>query len=234
FVRGRSITTCARHHCDRLVVVAVDIKDFFPSITRDMVEKITRDMVPELAKNKELFDLVLGAITSNDALPQGSPASPTLSNLVFNGIDNQLVSLACAFKARYSRYADDLFFSSRYNRNLPGIISSVERILNAHGFSINRKKVRVMRRGQRQVVAGLIVNGKTPAVGREQLRSLRAAIHLLEKELQGAGPQSPSVAKLMESIQGKISFFHMVNPQSVRRLARTFKAICRQQAARSS
>ena len=97
-------------------MVALDIKDFFPSIKRGAIETALLGCSSELKGNKDLREAVLWAVTRHDALPQGAPTSPTLSNLVFRRLDYRLAALARAYKASYTRYADDLYFSSDENR----------------------------------------------------------------------------------------------------------------------
>ena len=215
FVRKRSIFTCAMHHCRKRVVIAMDIREFFPSITREMLERFVERHVADLARYPELKSQVLDMLTHDGSLPQGSPASPTIANAIFYEIDQQLVALAKRYHVTYTRYADDLFFSTRGTVDIAGISVAVEAVLRHHGFLVNRKKMRVMRQSNRQVVTGLVVNGSKPHVGRTRLRNLRAAIHLLEREFRASGPGSPSLEQLLRQVQGRVAFYSMINPDKI-------------------
>ena len=121
FVRKRSIITNARRHRNRRWVFNLDLEDFFPSINFGRVRGF-------LLKNKE-FQLhqavatVVAQIACHDnSLPQGSPCSPVISNLIANLLDMRLVKVAFAAGCTYSRYADDLTFSTN-KREFPAAVA---------------------------------------------------------------------------------------------------------------
>ena len=93
---------------------------------------------------------------SDNVLPQGSPASPSISNLVLLKLDKRLSSLAKSINCCYSRYADDITFSG--NKSIKSIVPLVKRIVFEEGYFINEDKVRLQYANQRQEVTGLIVN----------------------------------------------------------------------------
>jgi RNA-directed DNA polymerase len=153
FVDDRSIYTNAKKHVDSICVVNLDLKDFFPSVTKEM---IIRNLEGEVETPYAIAELT----TLKDVLPQGTPTSPCLSNIVCRELDRKLGNLAGKYRARYTRYADDLTFSSKKNTDLHKIISKAHSFIKRQGFDINYKKINVMRRGGRQVVTGLTVNDK--------------------------------------------------------------------------
>src|SRR5687767_6549945 len=119
-----------------------------------------------------------------DRLPQGAPTSPIISNLICARMDAELQYLAQACRCRYTRYADDITFSTKMPRvptilahrdpasNVWSLGDKLESLIEAHGFEINYAKVRVRGRRQRQIVTGLKVN-RFPNVLRSYLSQVR-------------------------------------------------------------
>lgn len=177
FRRGVSTAAHAALHVNKAVVVRIDIKDFFPSTDwyriRNYLLKIGWD---------HASCLTLGSLCCrNLRLPQGAPTSPILSNLVNYGMDARLAGLAKKSKATYSRYADDIIFSfdEDNRRFIRGVIRRVGVILWASGYRMNRPKLRIMRKHNRQVITGLVVNEKVQ-LPRKTRRWLRAVEHHLK------------------------------------------------------
>lgn len=189
FKRHRSIITNARRHRNRKFIFNLDLADFFPSINFGRVMGF-------FMKNRD-FELhrdvakVIAQIACHDhTLPQGSPCSPVISNLVANLLDVRLVRLAAAAGATYTRYADDLTFSSN-KRDFPIEIGAtigdahtwrpsaqLRGIIERTGFGINDSKTHMMYRRSRQDVTGLIVNKKVN-IRWEYRHTVRAMVHRL-------------------------------------------------------
>ena len=145
------------------------------------------------------------------SLPQGAPTSPSITNALCLRLDCRLTGLARMLGCRYTRYADDLTFSLHGDAARPAkkadggrdpvgrLIRAVTAIVKAEGFTIHPKKTRVMRKGGRQKVTGLVVNaapGRPPArVPRKTLRHLRAAIKNRELGRPGQGRDDRSAAR---------------------------------------
>jgi len=115
-------------------------------------------------------------------LPQGAPTSPAITNALCLRMDRRLSGLAAKFGYRYTRYADDLTFSlentSKQKAQLGNLLRAVKDIVVEEGFAINTKKTRILRKGSRQKVTGLVVNGDEGVrVPRKTKRQYRAAIH---------------------------------------------------------
>jgi len=188
FRRDASIVTNASVHRGRRFVFNVDIKDFFDSINFGRVYGF-------FVKNKD-FALtesaakVLAAIACHDGkLPQGSPCSPVISNLIGQILDVRLAQLAHRHGCSYSRYADDLTFSTN-ERIFPSMIALsnadhswvagavLSKIIEKSGFQLNPKKTRMQYRNSRQEVTGLVVNRRINT--RPEYRRLtRAMTHQL-------------------------------------------------------
>ena len=110
-------------------------------------------------------------------LPQGAPTSPALANLCGFRLDRRLTGLAEAYQARYTRYADDLAFSGRFSRSgAARFVERVNEVVADEGFRLNAAKTRIRGQGDRQALAGLVVNA-APAVPRQEYDALRALLH---------------------------------------------------------
>src|SRR6185436_3325851 len=119
-------------------------------------------------------------------LPQGAPTSPAITNTICQRLDRRLAGLAKRLGWRYTRYADDLTFSlpedHKGKPRLGALLGSIGRVANDEGFQVHPDKTHIARRGDRQKVTGLIVNGAgAPRVPRVLKRQLRAAIHNLSQ-----------------------------------------------------
>jgi RNA-directed DNA polymerase len=186
FVREKNIVGNASEHCGRNHVLNLDLEDFFPSINVHRV----RGAISSYGVGHEAA-LVIAQICcmADGMLPQGSPTSPIISNIICRSLDNELMQLAKTLRCRYTRYADDLTFSTSLAR-IPsklghlsegfqpstGIVSIVER----HGFRINRSKIQYFSPSRRQEVTGLTVN-EFPNVKRGFVRSVLGALYAWEK-----------------------------------------------------
>lgn len=123
-----------------------------------------------------------GKIFRKEALPQGAPTSPVLSNIVCQRLDRRLTGLAKRFGLHYSRYADDITFSSMHNvyQSDGEFIKELERIVSTENFSINKSKTRLQRTGYRQEVTGLVVNSKVN-VKKRYVKQIRMYLYYWEK-----------------------------------------------------
>ncbi len=115
-------------------------------------------------------------------LPQGAPTSPIISNIICEKLDRRLMGLAKRFNVKYTRYADDITFSSMHNvyQDDSEFIVEMNKIIAEQNFEINPKKTRLQKRGYRQEVTGVIVNDKTN-VNRRYIKQLRAMLYSIEK-----------------------------------------------------
>ena len=185
FKRGYSIVTNASVHKKRNLVLNVDLEDFFGSINFGRVRGffITNK---SFSLHPDVATVLAQIICFENRLPQGSPCSPVMSNLIGHLLDIRLVGLAAEMKCVYSRYADDLTFSTNKNSFpvelvVPGAFShawvvgsALESAINKCGFKVNDKKTRLQYRNSRQDVTGLVVNDKVniPAPYRRLARAM--------------------------------------------------------------
>ena len=189
FKRGYSIVTNASVHKNRRLVLNLDLEDFFGSINFGRVRGffITNK---NFLLQPSVATVLAQIICFDNSIPQGSPCSPVVSNLIGHLLDIKLAKLASETKCTYSRYADDLTFSTNKQQFpadiiLPGSLphdwvvgAKLEQIIRKCGFAVNNKKTRLQYRNSRQDVTGLIVNQKVN-VPAEYRRRARAMAHKL-------------------------------------------------------
>jgi retron-type reverse transcriptase len=224
FVPERSIVSNATPHVGKAVVVNLDLKDFFPTLTFPRVKGLFESFgygsavatclallctePPRVAL--ELDGRALSVALGARVLPQGACTSPAITNLVCRRLDRRLAGLAEKFGFTYTRYADDLTFSRATGDGVGGLLHHVRAILAEEGFVENPKKTHVMRRGRRQEVTGVTVNTK-PGVSRRELRQLRAILHNAARD--GLASQNreghPHFAAYL---RGRVAFVTMVDP----------------------
>ena len=216
FANGRSVVSGASEHVGQNYVFNADIKDFFPSITlrrvRSALMRIgippkTASFISELATAPSLVRPDVAADIDRFVLPQGAPSSPILSNIVCEKLDARLMGLAKRFGLKYTRYADDMTFSSPHNVYQEGSEFRTEllEILSDNGFTPNPAKTHLMKRGARQEVTGLTVSSKVN-VSRHWIKALRAEIHRYEKK----DPSIEMTPEVYKRLLGKVQWVHMV------------------------
>lgn len=189
FVQGRSIATGARMHTNKNYVYNIDLKDFFHSFERKRVKWMFTQSPFNLSGEREPLAFLLASLCTHPIeiegqtriiLPQGAPTSPTLTNILCYGLDKKLSGLAKRFGATYSRYADDITFSS--NKSIfkkEAFLSELQRIITSQGLTINEKKTRLQEKEYRQEVTGLIVNEKVNTY-RRYVKQLRMWLYYIE------------------------------------------------------
>jgi len=189
FVRERSIITNALMHLNKRNVLNIDLKDFFESFNFGRVRGFFISN-RNFCLDPDIATVIAQIACYDNKLPQGSPCSPVITNLISHILDIQLAALAKANSCVYSRYADDITFSTR-ERVFPSDIMSIEAgeyivgrklrgIIKRAGFSLNEKKTRIQFKDSRQDVTGLVVN-KKPNVKKEYWRTIKSQCHSLFK-----------------------------------------------------
>lgn len=187
FTEGRSVVDNARVHIGHHYVFNIDLKDFFPSIPQARVW--ARLQLPPFNFTKEIANVLAGLCCHINAegtkcvLPQGAATSPLLTNAVCDKLDRKMCGVAKRFGLHYTRYADDMTFSSMHNvyQKNSDFRSEIKRIIEEQGFTMNDDKTRLLRDGARQEVTGLTVNSIVN-VSRQYISDLRWIISVWEKE----------------------------------------------------
>ncbi|MES2342392.1 MAG: reverse transcriptase domain-containing protein [Pseudomonadota bacterium] len=227
FLRGQSIYTNASQHRRQRFVLNIDLEQFFPSINFGRVRGLF--MSPPYSLNSTVSTLLAQICCHDNYLPQGAPTSPIVSNMICGRLDANLKSLAKEHGAFYTRYADDITFSCNgakfpealgYHswvdeKRVSNVGEELGAAISANGFSINNKKTRLLTKGDRQVVTGLVVN-KSVNVPRKYIRNLRAALHAwrthglaaAQQEFEGRlGGKAGDVARsLPRVLMGRIQY----------------------------
>ncbi len=167
YKKGATLKDNAKVHSAKKYILKLDLKDFFDSITFMQVYNA--------AFSTRYFPKQIGVIlttlcTREDVLPQGTPTSPALSNLVMKNFDDSFGSWCAKRGFSYTRYCDDITVSS--DNELKGVYSKCKFMLSKMGFEINEKKTRFITNASRQTVTGLTVNSsvKVPTPYKKELR----------------------------------------------------------------
>lgn len=241
FRAGRSIRSFAEPHVGRLLVLRMDLADFFPSIRQARVASLFRSA----GYSEEIARLLAGLCchatpeavlrSGRDVtweskkrlrlahLPQGAPTSPALSNAIAFRLDRRLSGLAASANARYTRYADDLAFSGNHDSDLARgserFARHVAAIALEEGLTCAHRKTRVMRANQRQSVAGVVVNEK-PNVNRALFDELKAILHRCERAgvVATAESNGQEPAEFLQRLRGRIAAVSQINENRGRRL----------------
>lgn len=229
FRSGHSVASNATPHVGKQVVVKLDLADCFPSIHYGRV----RGLLIALGYSYPVAAVLALLCTESERQPvvaegttyyvpvgprvcvQGAPTSPGLCNAVLLRMDRRLKGLARKFECDYSRYADDLTFSGNAPDQAKILIRLAGEIIRDEGFRVNSKKTRVLRRGQCQRVAGVVVNDQK-GLSRQDRRKLRAAIHQLD----------PANEAATRKLQGKVAYLAMLNPQQAEPLKAALSLKC--------
>lgn len=233
FRKRRSILTNAERHIGKNIVIKMDVKDFFPSITFARV----LGMFVSLGYPRQVAVLLTKLVTYKGRLPIGAPTSPAISNIVCRRLDRRFVGLGEKAGFDYSRYADDITISSN-NKGVNRMIPFFKEILKEEGFEVNESKMRILRSGGRQKITGIVVN-KKPNLDKNEVRKLRAVIYncshkdfgheakrWAEHEKCLNNPRSYSLREFQSSLRGKINFVQMVNPELGKRLLEQLDPLC--------
>lgn len=232
FLKGKSVVSGAKAHIlnkDEIaqLLINMDLEDFFPTITFERVRGMFKafgysgyisSLLAMICTYCERMEVeVRGEIkyvkTSNRILPQGSPASPMITNIISGKLDKRLSGLASKFNCTYTRYADDMSFSFKeesIDLNLGKFMGLVSKIVSEEGLNINKKKTRFLRKNNRQCITGIVVNNTEIGVPKKWIKTLRAAIYNARKLISN-GEEVP--AKTINEIGGMISWVKSVNAE---------------------
>lgn len=220
FCKGKSIYNNAILHVNKNCVLNLDLKDFFPSIKQEHVFNIFYGK----GYTKKVSYYLAKLLTKDGVLPQGSPASPMISNIVSKYLDIRLNALAKTYHAEYSRYADDITFSGA--SNVKNMIPIVTKIIKEENFNVNEKKTRYAYYYQRQEVTGLIVNKKV-GISKAYLKEFNKEIYFCKKFGVSSHLDKTNNQKSFykEHLYGKAYFVNMVNKDLGQKILEQLDAI---------
>lgn len=219
FVKNRSVKTNAEAHGRRRHVINLDLSEFFPTITENRV----RGLLRSLGIAEGVADIIARLCCCHGRLPQGAPTSPVLSNMICYRLDTQLLKIAKSARAIYTRYADDITFSTyqppsllfqgslpaagRFSPDIlaPAVISAFK----GNGFTIHPDKTHYADRHSRRIVTGVKINAGLN-VDRRYVRNIRAIMHSIETvglaDAQKRHDDGGGKGKLEAHLRGKISY----------------------------
>ena len=256
FSPGASIVRCAAQHCGARWLIKLDITGFFGSISEIQVYRVFLEagyaplVAFELARlcthapsgSKRYTVKAWTAFSPADTiddywqrrigyLPQGSPTSPMLSNLVMLETDKLLSAMATQVGLTYTRYSDDITFSidGPFDRSRAiAVVRKTSAILRRVGLKVNERKTRIVPPGGRKVVLGLLVDGSNPRLARGFRDRLRQHIYYLEK----LGPEAhckargfDTISGLHRHVRGLIDFAQSVDPVFAAKMRSRFNLV---------
>lgn len=244
FVPTRSIVTNAQTHLKAETVINLDLQDFFPTIVYKRVWGLFRQfgysvqistILALLCTETKVDETTLDGIKyfvqkGERVLPQGAPTSPAITNLICRGLDKALTTIAKSYNLNYSRYADDMTFSGHFDRDedldeLREFMKTTRHIIASHGFIIHPKKVRIMGRGNRQEVTGIVVNEK-PSLEAKKLKNFRALLFQIEQSgLKGKSWNGKEGISMLYAINGFAHYVNMVIPEKGARFVTQVQAL---------
>ena len=242
FAPGCSIVKCANRHASARWLIKIDVADFFGSITEIQVYRVFRSlgynalvsfelarictMVPHVSAKHQLRSWQVRnqfkGIPEYTAgylgrLPQGAPTSPMLANLAMREADVELSELAHKNGMTYTRYSDDITFSSAVDIDRQAahqMIGAASGVLKAKGLFLNKGKTAIVHPGARRVVLGLLVDGSIPKLTRAFRDNLRQHLYYLEKygiDNHLSARDFDSAGGLYRHLRGLIDYARMVD-----------------------
>jgi RNA-directed DNA polymerase len=228
FVIGKSVKTNALAHLHKRFVLNLDLRDFFPSIT----ERRIIGVLESLSIESRVAAIIATLCCHKNHLPQGAPTSPVLSNMICFRLDRELLAFAKGARCIYTRYADDITFSSHQPMTAlfegpvppsghfpPDLLApALRNALAANGFSIHPDKAHYADRHSRRMVTGLKVN-EFLNVDRRYIRNIRAALYSVETLGRITAQQKfendhGGKSDLGAHLQGKITWLRHIRGQS--------------------
>ena len=207
------------------LLINMDLENFFPTITFERVRGMFKafgysgyiaSLLAMICTYCERMPIeVRGEIkyvkTSNRILPQGSSASPMITNIICVKLDTRLSGLSSKYNCTYTRYADDMsfsFYEENSDLSLGRFMGLASKIINEEGLKVNKKKTRFLRKNNRQCITGIVINNNEVGVPKKWIKTLRAAIFNANKLINNGEVVS---AKTINEISGMVSWVKSVN-----------------------
>lgn len=211
YVQGRGIKFHAQQHAKQHFLLKMDFKDFFPSIRPQHLSQVIGHSARYSDEELQIlfnflyrFDETAGELR----LSIGAPSSPYISNLISTPFDDALSAHCAKLDVKYSRYADDLAFSS----NTPGILDQIQETVKKLSQEIlnlelnDKKTVNVSTKNRRSLTGLVLANDGTVSIARQERRILRARIHkIFHGEADGN----------ISDLTGKLAFLYSIDPEFV-------------------
>lgn len=222
FIRGKSIRNNAARHIGKNCVINLDLENFFPSITKKMLKTALQRELSDYIKSNEAINTICSLCTiplesNTEVLAQGAPSSPFLSNVVMKEFDNDAEEFCRSKGFVYTRYADDLTISlDGSEKEALSLLSYFRQLIKGYGLKINESKIKILTKGKRMEVTGIITNEKLN-LSRKFVKQLRVLLHLWEKNgyddaqyIYKIDFKDHKEGELRSVIKGKLNYLKMV------------------------
>lgn len=170
--KKNGLLTNAQSHKDNVFILEMDLHNFFESIDKKRVF----NLFYAIGYNKKVSAMLTNLCTYNNVLPQGAVTSPYIANLIAFHLDKRLNGLCSRRDIVYTRYADDLSFSSNNRSNLNSIEKLVKKIISDEGFEINSQKTRYLSNDVKKTVTGITINNYAVHADKKLKKKIRAMI----------------------------------------------------------
>lgn len=170
------ILNCAKIHSGKKWILKMDIKHFYDSVPSHEIQRVVSKVCRRINQNYNSFSY-LSLVTINGKLPTGAPTSPHIANACFKKMDKDIMSASSAFGIDYTRYVDDLTFSSYCKETLEIVEKKVTALLAFYGYKINPKKTKYISDNKQQNILGLVVNNYRVRLSKDFKRKIRAMLH---------------------------------------------------------
>lgn len=201
FEKGSSTAANVSPHVGANIVINLDLEDFFGNIDSVRIYYLFR----ALGYNSLISTIFANVCTFEDGLPQGSPCSPRLANLVAWKLDARIQGYVGRRGVTYTRYADDMSFSGINPLKACKTLPIVKKIIENEGFILNEKKTRVAGSSKRKKITGLVLSEGSFGIGSKQYKILRAKVHKL------SNPENANDYELIANIKGWIAYLKSVD-----------------------
>ena len=258
FTAGSSIKKCAAKHCGAKWLIKLDVADFFESVSEIQVFRLFRELGYQSLISFELARLCT-APTSHISprryykqwyawelnktipeydekllgyLPQGAATSPLISNLVMRECDKRLSEIAAKYRLTYTRYSDDLSFSTRskdFTRTRArSVVFEVYKVLSEAGYRPQLRKTKIIPPSSKKVILGLNVDGAEPRLQKEYKDRIKQHLYYIEKvgiseHLNNRG--FDSIWGLKSHLRGMIDYANMIEPDYSKKTLERFLKI---------
>lgn len=222
---NNTLFAAAERHANARWLIKIDIERFFESIKEPYAASVFERLgypdllsfqlarlctrLPSTKSRKEIFrrhSMPAKGVMQNEwigFLPQGAPTSPQLANLVMRRFDRRVAALSKKAGLRYSRYSDDMIFSTpgSFSRDQAAtFVHAVYDVLGAHGFEANRTKTSIAAPGARKIVLGLLIDRDKPRLTKDFRANIETHLHYLERP--DVGPVAHANARKFDSVIG--------------------------------
>jgi RNA-directed DNA polymerase len=218
YVIGKNLSDNIKPHINNRYFLCLDIKEFFPSINIYLVI----DMFINIGYSSRAALLLGRLCTCYDYLPQGGVTSPSISNIIASRLDRRIAGYCNRRNITYTRYADDIVFSSNNPKILSHTKYVVSKIIESENFTINKDKTRFLGPKQSCVITGLVKNNSQPryGIGKKQKRLMRVVMHryITSKNID-------EKYKTEASINGWLEYVKSIDNESYNQMSRYWQKL---------